>query len=213
MLFEQIKIGGNRNFAYLIGDATAGVAAAVDVGYNPQMILDRCAALDVKLQYLFATHSHPDHIGAIPELREMTGATYAAYKTVDGVDMPLDDGDEVAVGDVRVKVIFCPGHRHDSIGLLVNDKKLISGDELFVGKIGGTGTEAMARQQHENLHARFMTLDDDVEVWPGHDFGVKPHSTIGEERASNPFLLQQSFEDFWHLKNNWAEYKREHGIA
>jgi len=213
MFFEQIPIGGNRNFAYLFGDLDAGVAAAVDVGYNPESIIDRVQDLGVELTHIFATHSHDDHVDAIPMLRMATGATFAAHRDVPGIDQPLDDGEAVAVGGVHVRVLHCPGHSPDSIALLIDGTKLISGDELFVGKIGGTRHQAMAQQQFESLHDVLMKLDDAIEVWPGHDFGTSLSSTIGAERRGNPFLTQPDFDAFWRLKNNWAAYKREHGIA
>ena len=52
----------------------------------------------------------------------------------------------------------------------------------------------------------------ETEVWPGHDYGVAPSSTIGNEKRTNPFILRENFDDFVHLKRNWAEYKRKHGI-
>jgi hydroxyacylglutathione hydrolase len=58
-----------------------------------------------------------------------------------------------------------------------------------------------------------LILADDVAVYPGHDYGTQPTSTIGRERQTNPFLQCESFEDFLWLKDNWAQYKREHGIA
>ena len=57
-----------------------------------------------------------------------------------------------------------------------------------------------------------MKLDDDIEVYPGHNFGVQPTSTIGHERKTNPFILRDSFESFVELKRNWLQYKEEHGI-
>lgn len=213
MVFEQIRIGGDRNFAYLIGDASAGQAAAVDVGYNPQTIIDRLSELKLQLAYIISTHSDYDHTGQNRQLRKATGAKLAMHRSVSGVDVQLDDDDELAVGAVTMRIIACPGHSRDSIALLVDGSKLISGDELFVGKIGGTGGRAQAELQYESLHGKLMTLDDAVEVWPGHDFGTEPSSTIGRERTTNPFLLCEDFEKFHWLKNNWAAYKRDHGIA
>jgi hypothetical protein len=58
-----------------------------------------------------------------------------------------------------------------------------------------------------------MQLDHTIEVWPGHDYGVRPSSTIGNEIATNPFLRSKTYEDFLYLKNHWAEYKKAHGIT
>lgn len=215
-IFEQIAIGGDRNFAYLVGDQAAGVGAVVDPGYNGALIQQRLDQLGLRLGFILATHSHPDHIGAVAELRKATGAPLVAHPDLrlEGgpPQIPMADGQIVHVGAIPVAAIHCPGHCRDSVAFLVDGTKLISGDELFVGKVGGTPTPAMARRQHQNLHEKLMILPDGVEVWPGHDFGLRPHSTIGQERRSNPFLLQATFEAFWGLKENWAQYKIEHGI-
>lgn len=212
MIFEQIDIGGDRNFAYLIGDEAAGAAAAVDVGTNPQRIADRLDALDLKLELLIGTHSDYDHIDAMPQLAEQTGARIALHESYARAEVALSDGQTIHVGAVPIEIIHCPGHCADSIVLLIDAAKLITGDELFVGKIGGTSGEAQAHQQYDSLHGRLMGLDDELEVWPGHNVGVQPSSTIGDERRTNPFLVQPTFQAFLHLKDNWAQYKLDHGI-
>ena len=108
-------------------------------------------------------------------------------------------GDGVAVSDgVKVAV-------SDGIGVSVS---------VGVGvKVGGTGLGADARAEYESLHEVIAKLPDDTEVWPGHDVGVDPSSTVGREKETNPFYLQPDIDSFVDLKRNWAEYKREHGIA
>ena len=85
-----------------------------------------------------------------------------------------------------------PGHSTDSICILAaapgETARLITGDTLFVGKVGGTGYGADARAEYDSLHKKLMTLPDETEVWPGHDYGVAPSSTIGNEKETNPFL-------------------------
>ena len=109
-------------------------------------------------------------------------------------------------------ILHTPGHTEDSICLYVGDA-VFTGDTLFVGKIGGTGFGRQARTEYESLHQKLMTLPDDTRVFPGHNYGAAPESTIGHERQTNPFLLQPNFEAFVHLKKNWTAYKKEHGIA
>ena len=99
----------------------------------------------------------------------------------------------------------------DSMCVLV-DKELVTGDTLFVGKVGGTYSRRDAEVEFASLK-KLLELADDIRVWPGHNYGVKPTSTIGEERQTNPFLLRiGDFEAFFWLKENWAAYKLEHGI-
>ena len=81
-----------------------------------------------------------------------------------------------------------------------------------MGKVGGTGSDEAARAQYESLHKKILTLDEKVEVYPGHNYGTKTSSTIGYEKENNPFLLQNSFQKFLYLKENWLEYKRIHDI-
>ena len=78
--------------------------------------------------------------------------------------------------------------------------------------MGGTGFGDDAKDEFDSLHSKLLTLPDPIEVWPGHDYGVQPSSTIGDERRTNPFLLQGDFESFVDLKRNWLQYKNEHGI-
>jgi glyoxylase-like metal-dependent hydrolase (beta-lactamase superfamily II) len=126
-------------------------------------------------------------------------------------DVRVADGDILKLGNLELEVIHTPGHTSDSICILAGDK-LVTGDTLFVGKIGGTHTEEAARIEYTSLFNKLMKLDDAIEVYPGHDYGVAPTSSIGHERQTNPFLLRKEFKDFMWLKDNWAAYKLEHGI-
>jgi glyoxylase-like metal-dependent hydrolase (beta-lactamase superfamily II) len=78
--------------------------------------------------------------------------------------------------------------------------------------VGGTYSESDARTEFESLK-KIMALDPDTEVWPGHNYGVKPDSTIGFELENNPFIKRLgNFSEFLWLKQNWSRYKQEHGI-
>ena len=128
-------------------------------------------------------------------------------------DIPLEHGSVIGVGQQRIEALFTPGHYLDSMCLLVNDRKLITGDTLFVGCIGGSGFRGSStEQQFHSLFQVILALGDHVEVYPGHDYGPTPSSTIGHERAHNPFLQRTRFQDFVWLKEHWEEYKAEHGI-
>ncbi len=212
MIFEQLRIGGDRNFTYLIADEQTKTAAVIDVGYNPSAVIDRLKQLSLKLRYIFATHSHADHCAAIPELKDMTNATYAAFNTVPNIDKKLHHDDIITLGNITIQIIHCPGHTDDGISLLINNEKLITGDQLFVGKVGGTTTKTQAQTQYKNLHEQLMTLDDSIQIWPGHDYGTNHTSTIANERNTNPFLIQNSFDEFYNLKLNWLQYKQTHDI-
>jgi hydroxyacylglutathione hydrolase len=212
MIFEQIRVGGDRNFAYLIGDEQTRQAAAVDPACNPRAVLDRAGDHGLRVRYLINTHGHADHAGGNAVVLEATGA-----QLVTGGPAGTADATRLSLGDVTLTIIHTPGHTPDSVCILVETPqtpgKLITGDTLFVGKVGGTDYGLGARAEYDSLHNRLLRLPDSTQVWPGHDYGVAPSSTIGHERSTNPFLLCESFNDFVDLKRNWLEYKRWHGIA
>jgi len=195
LIFEQIPIGFKRNVAYIVGDSETGEVAVVDAGFKPDLILERVDRLGAIVKYILATHSHRDHMGAAAALKQATGAPLAAYKTVPGVDVPLSDGDKLQVGGVCIEVIHTPGHTWDSVCFLVGGQKLVTGDTLYVGGVPKAPSTSLSRPFYQSLHGRLMKLDDAVEVWPGHNVGIRPSSTIGEERRANP-ILQMDLKDF-----------------
>jgi hydroxyacylglutathione hydrolase len=209
MIFEQILIGGDRNYAYLVGDETTKKAAVADPAYHPEKMLARAAELGLEVVYLINTHGHPDHTSGNDHILSETKAELISGKVKDGAVYSL--------GKVELKVIRTPGHTTDSVCVLATAAgevgQLITGDTLFVGKVGGTGFGADAEAEYESLHKKLMVLPPDTEVWPGHNYGVAPSSTIGNELKTNPFIMRESFEAFVDLKRNWAAYKEEHGIT
>jgi hydroxyacylglutathione hydrolase len=211
MIFHQIDAGGDRNFAYLIADKKGGVAAIFDPPPDPARYEDLIKRDNLTVKYIVVTHGHSDHSwGLAPAKKRFGGKVVGHVSILSGVDHKVDDGDTLKLGDLTLKFIYTPGHSDDHV-CIVCENKLISGDTLFVGKVGGTDLGTGARREWDSLQ-KLMQLPDETEVWPGHNFGTDPTSTIGREKLTNPFLLQPTFEAFIDLKANWLEYKRKHGI-
>ena len=212
MIFQQIRAGGDRNFGYLVGNEETKEAAVIDPSSAPGEFPRAAEKYNLKIVYIIGTHGHGDHTSGIAALKKMTGAKVVMHSSsTNSADIRVEDGDTLKLGNLEMKVIHTPGHTLDSICILVNGK-LVTGDTLFVGKIGGTYNEESAKIEYDSLFNKLMKLDDDIEVYPGHDYGVAPTSTIGHERQTNPFILRKDFDDFKWLKDNWASYKLEHGI-
>lgn len=208
----QFKVGGDRNFGYLAWDEKTREAFVVDPAYSPEMIVDYAKENQLVLMYVFNTHSHFDHTNGNREIGELTGLSAVGFKDIEHIsDTVIEDGTILPLGAGNLKIIHTPGHTEDSICILF-EENLFTGDTLFVGKVGGTDLADNARAEYNSLHNKILTLPDEINVWPGHDYGVKPASTIGNEKKTNPFLLRPDFESFVDLKRNWAEYKKEHGI-
>ncbi len=208
MIFEQIPTSGDRTFSYLIGDEASKEGALIDPGYDAEKLLEHVKRAGLKLKYVINTHSHYDHTGANEPVLRATGAELAAFGRG---DVPLRDGSVLRLGELELKILHTPGHTPDSICILAGDV-LVTGDTLFVGKVGGTDYGEGARAQYESLHKKILTLPPETRIFPGHDVGLSPSSTVGREKENNPFLRRRSFEDFVELKRNWLAYKREHGI-
>jgi glyoxylase-like metal-dependent hydrolase (beta-lactamase superfamily II) len=212
MIFEQIDAGGDRNFSYLIGDEASRLCAVVDPGYDTSKLEARVNALGFKVGYILNTHTHHDHVAG-NDVFHHGEVKLAAYKDAQvNPDIKLEHGDTIQVGNVMVQALFTPGHYLDSMCFLAGDK-LMTGDTLFVGCIGGSSSRgSSSEKQFHSLFEIILKLDDAIEVCPGHDYGDRPISSIGHERAHNPFLQRTNFDDFMWLKEHWEEYKAEHGI-
>jgi len=196
MFFKQVQQHGD-NFSYIIADDTTREAAVVDSSFNAGEITRILKAENLKLKYIINTHDHSDHTAGNQELRSIFSAKIVAHKLSRiNADVTVDDGDVIHIGSIPVKVIHTPGHTPDSICLLV-DGKLLTGDTLFVGECGRTDLpNGNSKSMYDSLFHKLLKLNDYVEVYPGHDYGSKPYSTIGEEKRSNYTLEPRSVAEF-----------------
>ena len=197
LIFEQIPIGPMQNFAYLIGDEKTGLAAVVDPAWDIEKILDAAKRDKLRIVYAINTHQHPDHTSGNDELVRATGAKVVAHETSrNRKDIVIKDRDTLNVGSLELRFIHTPGHSPDHLCVLVNGK-LMTGDALFVGECGRIDLPGGSSEQlYESLFNKLMKLPDDVEVYPGHDYGSKPHSTIAYEKTHNYVLKPRSVKEF-----------------
>jgi len=212
LVFEQIRTGGDRNFGYLLGDRDAGQAVLVDPSFAPTTLVDRARAQGLTVTHVLNTHGHPDHTNGNDTALRLTGAQLVAHPdSATRLDHPVADGEEIRIGSLTIRAFYTPGHSEDSVCYLV-DEICLTGDTLFVGKVGGTVTRNAAETEYRSLHRVLLTLPDPTTVWPGHDYGCRPSSTIGLEKRTNPFLLCPDLSAFLRLKAEWATYKATHGL-
>ena len=213
MIVEQFRTGGDRNFGYLVADEVSGEALVIDASFSPGMIVRFAADRGFGIQYIFSTHGHDDHTNGNETIGRMTGLIPLLYGAVcSRTGIRVEDGALFPLGSLEARILYTPGHTRDSLCIFIGEA-LFTGDTLFTGKVGGTGTEEQALDEYESIWHKIMVLPDTTAVYPGHDYGVSPVSSIGMERSTNPFLLQKDFNEFLFLKQNWAAYKKTHGIA
>jgi hydroxyacylglutathione hydrolase len=215
LIFEQIRAGGDRNFGYLLGDRDAKQAVLIDPSYSPEAFVQRAGDQGLTVTHVINTHGHPDHTNGNAKAAELTAAPVAAFADSALVrsDIGLRDQQELAVGGLRLQFLHVPGHCADHLVIYEPSwRLLVTGDLLFVGKVGGTTNDDDARTEWASLQRVLEQVPDVATVWPGHDYGVRPSSTIGLERATNPFLQCRDMAAFIALKQNWASVKQRLGL-
>ena len=214
---KQVELGPMMNFVYLIGCAETREAAVVDPAWDVQSILKIAEESDLKINRIFLTHGHPDHVNGLEALLEATDAK--VYMHADEMDymrqvaalfrMPVEfmnrrsgnfqtisDGDQILVGRLPVQFLHTPGHTPGSQCFLV-EKNLVSGDTLFINACGrvdlpGGDPEKM----WWSLNRRLRALEDDTVLYPGHNYADRPTATMGEQKQTNPYLKYDSLDQF-----------------
>lgn len=215
LIFEQIRAGGDRNFGYLLADRDARQGVLIDPSYSPDAFVQRCKDQGLTVTHIVNTHGHPDHINGNDTAVELTGASVAAFadSTLVAPDVGLRDEQEIRVGALRLQFLHVPGHCPDHLVIYEPSwRLLITGDLIFVGKVGGTRSDDDARTEWTSLRRVLDRFPDEATVWPGHDYGARPSSTVGLERATNPFLRCPDLAAFLALKRDWPALKQQLGL-
>jgi hydroxyacylglutathione hydrolase len=209
MLLKTLELGMFLTNCYIVGSESTHEGMIIDPAAEAERILDNVRRMGLKIKLVVATHSHPDHLMALMEVLEGTGAPFAMHKAepfgerargasriismmvggrVDEAPTPdrlLDDGDVIEVGDLSFTVLHTPGHSPGGISLYGHGVVFV-GDTLFNFSIGRTDFPGCShRQLIESIETKLMTLPDDTVVYPGHG----PKTTIRAERQHNPFLV------------------------
>ena len=195
MIFRQLFDPESSTYSYLLGDEDTRQAILIDsvLGSTDQtlMLLEQ---LDLRLSVALDTHTHADHITGLGALRDRTGCiTMMGEQAVAScLTANFKDGDQITAGNIKLEVIYSPGHTDDSYSFYLPNETggmLFSGDTLLIRGTGRTDFQnGDARQQYNSLFNRLLKLQDSCTVHPGHDYKGWALSTIGEEKRYNPRL-------------------------
>jgi len=203
MIFEHLHAGGCQS--YLVGCADSCAAVLID----PEMsLIDRYQALaardGLRIRHLVDTHTHADHFSATREVARRLQVPISMHRLSPApfVDLRLDDGEMLVVGNLRLQVLHTPGHTQNSMCLCVEDR-VFTGDTLLMGATGRTdlptgNPEAL----YDSLFNRLLRLDPALKVHPAHEYKGRDHSTLEQEMATNPRLQVRDREAFVEMMRN-----------
>lgn len=204
MILKGLEVRPYGTNCYIVGSELTREGMVIDPGGDAEGILRLVKEPGLDIKYIVLTHGHIDHIGAVSELKEATGAEFYAhseegvvfqgqpvspllgvsYPAMPNPDRWLKGGDSLDIGDLHFIVLHTPGHSPGGICLL-GEGVVFSGDTLFNHGIGRTDFPMGSHSQlMDSIHTKLMVLPDDTVVYPGHG----PASTIGAERQGNPWL-------------------------
>jgi hydroxyacylglutathione hydrolase len=191
----QLKVGNMANFTYIISDIQTHLAAIVDPSWDLQVVFELLTKKKLKAKHIINTHSHFDHVLGNEEAAKVTGATIIQHSNSQlHKDVSVAENDVISIGARNLRVLHTPGHSEDSICLIIDKEAAFTGDTLFVGGVGRIDLPGgNAKELYLSLYRKVSALEDQLTVYPGHDYGPFPFSTIGKEKQSN-FALQAKSE-------------------
>lgn len=211
MFIKCLKVGSIRTNCYIVCDRIANIAVIIDPGSEPERIEAALADTGCKAEYLLLTHGHFDHIFAVKELSESTGAKVVAFDrelpllrdpllnlstvesdspvSLENPDIVMKDGEKLSAGPLEFTFIHTPGHTHGSCSIICQDT-IFSGDTLFKDSIGRTDLPTSSFQEMMGSLKRLKELPGDYQVLPGHGAFTK----LDYERKNNPFMKKDDDE-------------------
>jgi glyoxylase-like metal-dependent hydrolase (beta-lactamase superfamily II) len=194
MIVHQIPVGNMQNFTYILEDEVTSEGIIIDPSWNLDEIMRIVQKNNLKIKYIVNTHHHFDHTIGNDTIKKETGAPILQYKTSTiKHDLEVSDGDKIRFGNSELLVVHTPGHSKDSM-CLIGDGKIFSGDTLFVGTCGRVDLPGGdAKELYHSLVHILRKMDDDLVMYPGHNYGSTPTSTLGTQKKTN-FVMQPRTE-------------------
>ena len=188
------------NFTYVVEDDETSEAIVIDPSWDLDEIEQVIKRNDLKIKYIVNTHHHFDHTLANQAMAESTGAPIIQHEESElDNDIKVKDGDVIKFGNSELRVYHTPGHSKDSI-CLVGDGKIFSGDTLFVGNCGRVDLPGgSAKELYHSLFDILYTLDDNLELYCGHNYGNAKISSIGKEKTTNLVMQRRTEEEFLQM--------------
>ena len=203
---RQIEVGLMQNFCEILYCPRTKEAAVVDPAWEVDRLLREAAELGVNIRKILITHTHNDHIEGVAEMVEATGATAyvhpnerARIEPLASDIAPVSDGVDIPIGECGVRALETPGHTVGGTTYLA-DGYVVTGDVLFVRGCGRTDLGGGDTRALWDSLQRLLALPEETRLYPGHNYGPTPTSTLSQEALENPYLVCRTFEEFQALR-------------
>ena len=195
---EQIQVGEMANFTYLVIDEEEKEIAIIDPSWDLDKIFEIIKRNSYSVKFIINTHTHFDHVLGNEKVLAITNCQIVQHEnSMDRHDIAVKDGDRIRVGNIVIDILHTPGHSKDSICLIVDSKIIFTGDTLFVGNCGRIDLPGgNVNEMYDSLLRRIIKLNDELILYPGHNYGMKTVSTIGEEKNTNYVLAPRTLQEF-----------------
>lgn len=208
MLVEQMLVGPMAVFCYIVGCEKEKEGLIIDPAGSENKILSKADSMGLSVKYVLNTHGHADHTCGNRAILASTGAELVVHREdaneiLRGLNKAFSmamgkrpspkahilakDGDFLKIGQTGLKVIHTPGHTPGSI-CLYGEGNLFTGDTLFVGAVGRTDLKGGSLDTLLASLRKLISLPPETRVWPGHDYGDAPSSTLAREKGTNPYI-------------------------
>ncbi|TBR26245.1 MAG: MBL fold metallo-hydrolase [Candidatus Nitrosotenuis sp.] len=200
MIVHQLQVGNMQNFTYVLEDEQTSEAIILDPSWDLDEVKRIIEKNNLKIKYIVNTHHHFDHTLGNESMAKETGAKIIQYSTSTlKHDLSVSDGEKIKFGNSELDVLYTPGHSKDSM-CLVGDGKIFSGDTLFVGTCGRVDLPGGdARDLYHSIVDTLRKLDDSLLMYPGHNYGTTPTSTIGEQKRMNLVMQPRTEQEFLEM--------------
>ena len=197
MIVHQIQVGNMQNFSYIVVDEDTSESIIIDPSWDLIELEMLIKENNLKIKYIVNTHHHFDHTIGNEAMAESTKAPIIQHENSElKHDITVKDGDTIVFGNSKLKVLHTPGHSKDSI-CLIGDGKIFSGDTLFVGNCGRIDLPGgSAKELYHSLFDVLYSLDDNLVLYCGHNYGHKETSTIGQEKITNMVMQKRTEQQF-----------------
>lgn len=211
MYLKQVEVGLMQNFNYLVGDPSTRECAYIDPAWEVDRLMKMAKEEGYQIKKILLTHNHFDHIEGVQRVVAETGAEVhignedaGPVKRGTGQVVSLSDGQEIKLGRLGITALHTPGHTPGSTCYLIKSPDsplghLFTGDTLFQGNCGRSDLPGGDPEMLYRSLQKLKKMDPETKVYPGHDYGIKPVTTIHYEREHNPTLKAITFDDFDRL--------------